>query len=335
MKMKNLMRKVCLALMALPFFFSLVSCEKKNETPAFTPSAELQKTFEADFPGATDAAWVQYDIYAVVSFSVPAKSAANRMTAWYTNTDDPKLMQKQQALSSDSDMLPASVPQAVKDAFNASVYNDPSVWRLDEVEIHYRYYEETPRTVYKIELDAIQAGKYDVDLFYDETGKLLKEEIDYDDIDDTGREWDDDDMPIDPGMMDKYIQFVNQKYPDYEIDEIERKHTRVEGYTTIIEVELEKRGLDEERNVYLNVDASWIATSKEIRFMELPQAIISKISAQYAGWEKEDEAEEWETAQNTTVYSIELEQENRNEDIEMLVFFDASGNVLKEIRKFD
>ena len=195
MRLTTRMKGWAIALMAaFPLVF--ISCNKENgDNSDFEPSAALLQVFQEDFPQATDVRWEKYDVYAVASFSMPTKASASARTAWYTNTATPELVQEQQNMPGLE-----FLPEAVRAAFNASVYNDPEIWVVDEVEVHFRHYDYSGvqnevRRIYKIELDARVAGRPDVDLFYEEDGTLLNEKLDYDDRDDHGH-WDDDDMPL-------------------------------------------------------------------------------------------------------------------------------------------
>lgn len=321
-------KKWAAAFLFMPVLIGLSSCEKENKNKGFEPSAALEQAFQEDFPTATEVAWVRYDVYAVASFKIPAKAEETKMTAWYTNTSSPELVQQQENIKG-LDFL----PEAVRNAFYASPYNQSDVWRVDEVEIHYRHYAGNQKT-YKIELDAIQAGKPDVDLFYDETGALLKEEFDYDD--DNGREWDDDDMPIDPSAYKQYVDFLQTRYPGYKIDDIERKNTK--EYGILIKAELEKGSGPEkdELDVYLTTDLTWKASSREIDYRSLSQEIKNAVEQKYPSskWEIEDDAKKWETS-DKVLYSIEAELESAGMETEVTAFFNEDGSFYKEFKKFD
>lgn len=324
------LKKLALSFLVLPALLGLSSCEHPDGGgDGFTPSAALEEAFKKDFPSATEVAWVRYDVYAVASFIVPAKAAETKMTAWYTNDAAPQLVQQQQNMPGLE-----SLPEAVRNAFYASAYNKSDTWRVDEVEVHRRHYA-ADQIIYKIELDALQAGKPDVDLFYDQDGVLLKEELDYDD--DNGRDWDDDDMPISPDAYQSCLDFLNSRYPDYRVDDLERMDTRQHG--TLFKAELEKRTgpEEEELDVFLSSDVQFLASSIEIPYRDLPQAVRTAAEQKYPApaWEIEDEAKEWETNENKLLYSIEAEQEERGMETEVTAFFQEDGTLFNEYKKFD
>lgn len=342
MRMFEKMKGWAIVLMAaFPLVF--MSCDNGNgnggDDTDFTPSAALLQAFQEDFPQAVDVRWEKYEIYAVASFSVPTKAASSDMTAWYTNTATPELVQEQQNMSGLE-----SLPEAVRNAFYTSLYNDPQVWRVDEVEIHFRHYDysgiqDEVRRVYKIELDAIVSGRPDVDLFYDEQGVLLNEKLDYDDDDRLGH-WDDDDMPLTGSISQAYVDFLNQKYPDYRIEELEREYSREYGMLVVAELEKSYRAKDDDRyedelEVYMKEDATWLGTSREIHYRSLPVVVQSAVDQKYprAQWEREDDAKEWDTPERP-LYSVELEQDGRYET-EVTAFFDVDGTLVKEVKKFD
>lgn len=348
MSISSRMKGWAVALMAA-FPLVIVSCDKENGKTqgGFTPSDALLQVFQEDFPQAVDVQWEQYDVYAVASFSMPTKATASSRTAWYTNTATPELVQEQRNMPGLE-----YLPDAVRAAFNASVYNDPQSWRVDEVEIHFRHYDYSgvqteARRIYKIELDAIAAGRPDVDLFYEENGTLLNEKLDYDDDDRDGHgHWDDDDMPISGENSQSYVDFLNQKYPDYRIEELEREYSR--EYGMLIVAELERKGhyakddddwdddrYEDELTVYMKEDATWLGTSKDMAYRNLPTAVFEAVGQKYPAsqWEWEDDAKEWDTPERT-LYSVELEQEGRYET-EVTAFFAEDGTFVKEVKKFD
>lgn len=341
MNAKRLINVFLSCIFCASFSWVLISCdsEKGDGGNSFEPSAALKEAFKSDFPTATDASWSSYDGYAIVSFNMAAKSSTASNVAWYTNTASPELVQTQEKLGADQGMLPASLPDAVKEAFNQTIYNDPAKWRLDEVEIHNRYYVHGyngSEKIYKIEMEAIRQGLYDVDLYFDENGVLLKECMDYDD--DRDHDWDDNDIPISSELMKRYSAAATEKYPDYEIDEIERISTRIQEYPVLILVEMESRtgNGDQEIDVFFQTDASWLATSFEIPYSQLPQAVSSAIQKDYAGWEMDD-VNRWETSisENALLYSVGMEKEEGNNDLEKIVFFKETGEVVRVVNIFD
>lgn len=337
MRLTTRMKGWAIALMAaFPLVF--ISCNKeKGDNSDFEPSAALLQVFQEDFPQATDVRWEKYDVYAVASFSMPTKASASARTAWYTNTATPELVQEQQNMPGLE-----FLPEAVRAAFNASVYNDPEIWVVDEVEVHFRHYDYSGvqnevRRIYKIELDARVAGRPDVDLFYEEDGTLLNEKLDYDDRDDHGH-WDDDDMPLTGSISQAYVDFLNQKYPEYRIEELEREYSREYGLLVVAELEWRGHGDGfeaEELEVYMKEDASWLGTSQEIHYRALPEEVQAAVDQRYPRnqWEREDDAEAWDTP-DQLLYSVELEKDGRYET-EVTAFFSEDGTLVKEYKKFD
>lgn len=362
MRIKTKMKEFAITMMAA-FSMLNVSCDPNGGGGTkgdFTPSDALKQALAEDFPGATDVQWTEYDVYAVASFyntvvveqaSKASSGTARDMTAWYTNTSSPELVQDQRTMQG-LEFLPA----AVRQAFESSAYNRPDVWRVDEVEVHNRRYgfdgqQNTVRRVYKIELDAIVAGRPDVDLFYDETGLLLNEKLDYDDRDDDDHIWDDDDMPFSDANNQAYVDFIKQKYPEYRIEEMEREYSR--GYGAMVVVaELERVRAqakdddwddddwdddrdDDELSVYMTEEATWIGTSQEMDYNAMPDAVRTAMNNRYprGQWDWEDDGKHWDCPSGQ-YYSVELEQEDRYET-ELTAYFQADGTFVKEVKKFD
>lgn len=340
MMMERMVKKVLWTFCSLSFVVFLASCDRdKDDNGSFTPSAALEKAFEADFPSAKDVKWMSYGDYAVVSFNMGSKALMADNLAWYTNTSSPELLQRQEVMGGEEGMLPSSLPQAVKDAFVSTGYADPAKWRVDEVEIQDRYYVSGysgSRRVYKIELDAVQPVLSDVDLYFDEQGVLLKECIDHDD--DVDQDWDDYDIPLSPEMVKKYVSAAQDKYPGYKVDEIERLATPVLEYPDLVLVEMEREvaGEDEEIAVFLKLDATWLATCFEQDFVMLPQAVKDVLQTSYVGWEIED-SYRWESSDATysTFYSVEMEKEEGSVEAERHVFFDETGKVMRTVSKYE
>ena len=119
-------------------------------------------------------------------------------------------------------------------------------------------------------------------------------------------------------------------------------------YGMLIVAELERKGhyakddddwdddrYEDELTVYMKEDATWLGTSKDMAYRNLPAAVFEAVGQKYPAsqWEWEDDAKEWDTPERT-LYSVELEQEGRYET-EVTAFFAEDGTFVKEVKKFD
>lgn len=188
----------------------------------------------------------------------------------------------------------SALPEAVKTAFKASEY---ASWKVDDVDMLER---KDMETVYIIEAEN---QNQEVDLYYSAEGILIKSVVNG-----SGSHA--------PQVTPSEIEaFIKEKYPQARIIEIESEKGMIE--VDIIHENISK-------DVYFNMQNTWLSTSWDIRGYALPGAITMAIAnnPSYAGY-RIDDAEYVETP-NGDYYLIELEKGNS----EIKVRFDASGNIL-------
>ena len=101
--------------------------------------------------------------------------------------------------------------------------------------------------------------------------------------------------------------FINEKYPNAKIMEIDVEDDRNDwdfGYT---EVDIIHNGIS--KDVLFDQTGDWHSTSWEVRQNELPEAVKNTINNQYGEY-RFDEAKRIEKADGTIYYRIELEKMN-------------------------
>lgn len=251
----------------------------------YTPGDKVVNEFNTKYPQAKNVTWETKAGYNVADFfdgDYETEAWFNEQGLWVmTETDIPY----------------AALPAAVKQSFETSLYKD---WRVDDVDKLER--SDTDGPVYVIE---VEQGETDVDLYYSETGVLIKEIKDQDNEEGY--------QPV--TIPEELVSFINTQYPGALILEFEREKNSVE--IDILDGKIHKE-------VTFALTNEWLKTEWEVRYMNLPPAVRVAVDNAYAGYEIDDDADYVETPAGN-YYLIEVE---RN-DQEKKVKFDAEGNELK------
>ena len=137
----------------------LISCDKEDDIRLSDVPNAVMSTFELKFPNVGYAEWEKKNGYYVADF-------------WQEGMDtqvwiDSKAEWKMTEL--DFGVNIQLLPEAVQTAFQGGKYAN---WRVDDIDKYERY----DRTFYLIEIET--KGEKDRDLYYDENGVLLKDEVD-------------------------------------------------------------------------------------------------------------------------------------------------------------
>lgn len=274
----------------------LSSCSERHNVEIYegVPEAVVE-AFAGMYPDATDVDWSEKDIYWVATFGeTPTKTASGRNSAWYDETGNWYMTEQNWT----NDRLPS----AVADAFAASEYGS---WRIEDIDYIRRYGVET---VYVLEVEGEKDGIWmEVDLYYTESGVLVKEVVDADPGYDYG-----DFIPSRPSSSIE--DFISQKYPGARIVDVENGRNGSE-----VEI-VDGRVV---RELYFDSTGNWIMTKTEVWYSSLPSAVQNVISTQYQNYRAED-ADYYETADNGNFYRIELESRYGDTVVEI----DAEGNIL-------
>ena len=290
--MKTLVKSLlCAATLAL----TVTGCEKADNHRSDTEvSPQVLKTFAEQFPGAENVMWSVKGNYAVANFYWTGSRAAIGQTncsAWFDNSDGAWSM-------TETEVRFTSLPQAVKEAFEASEY---ATWQIDnEVDVLYRNGEVEPE-VYVLE---VKLDGREMDLYYTPDGVLVKS------LADAGENYD-------------YGEFIPSA-PSAGVDEYIRTHYAA---ARVIDVDVENGGTEVElldngvkRELLFDRNGAWIHTKTEVRRAELPAAVTNAWAASEYAESKSfrlDDADYFETAAEGTFYRLELE--SRNGDVKIKI----------------
>lgn len=274
-------------------FFSITSCSNEdNPSEGFGPNGagnipqEVINQFNQDYPEAQNVKWdVQNDGHYTVDF----KNQKGNNTAWYSNWGEWDMTRAEIPFN--------ALPDAVMAAFEDSSYETNSGWLADnEVDMLIRNGNET---LYVIEVTKRENGiETEVDLYFTANGVLVKEIADSE----PGNNYHEY-LPQQPaGNIQAWL--ANSKYNNAGIVDIEREN----GGT---EVELIHNGQKVE--ILFSASQQWIYTKTEYKRKDqhlLPEALLNAVrqSAEWAsGYNRLEDVDFYETAQNGNYYSVELE----------------------------
>ena len=281
--------KIYTLLLALSVTWSLQSCDNDDDGSIAVP-AELQSAFSSKFPNAANVKWETKSGYYVADFYDGYEASA-----WFTQDGKWQM--------TETDIPYNALPQAVKMSFENSEY---ASWKRDDIDKLERTGVET---VFVIE---VEKQNQEVDLYYSADGTLIKSIVDTDD---------DNSEHLPVQLTEAMKNFINEKYPNARIMEVDVEDNRNDwdfGYT---EVDIIHNGIP--KDVLFNQTGNWDSTSWEVRQDELPEAVNSTLNNQYREY-RFDEAEYIEKADGTIYYRIELEKGN----VDKVVNIGENGTVL-------
>ena len=148
-------------------------------------------------------------------------------------------------------------------------------------------------TVFVIE---VEKQNQEVDLYYSADGTLIKSIVDTDD---------DNSEHLPVQLTEAMKNFINEKYPNARIMEVDVEDDRNDWDFGFTEVDIIHNGIS--KDVLFNQTGNWYSTSWEIRQNELPEAVNNTLNNQYGEY-RFDEAKRIEKADGTIYYRIELEK---------------------------
>lgn len=264
----------------------LQSCsnDDDDDLPGSKVPEAVRNAFDSSFSNTANVSWETKNVsngqYYKAEFSNKSDNGY-KTEAWYT-ADGSWYM-------TETEMPYNAIPQAVKTSFETGEY---ASWKRDNEVERIERAGAAKEVIYIIEVESPQ--DVDMDLIYSADGILIKAVNDDGDGDNGSL------LPDVPSeMVTAATEFIQAKYPNARIIEIERERGMVE--IDIIHDNLSKE-------VVLNSNYEWVSTSWDV--YALPVAVTDAISAsQYSGY-KVDDAEFFETPAGN-YYLIELEQGNR------------------------
>lgn len=272
------MRKLVLGAMIALGAISLQSCDKDDDGK-LQVTAELQEAFEAKYPNVSSHVdWTRNGEFYEAGFS----ESGYENKAWFT-TDGVWVM-------TEYDIRYEQLPEAVKEAFEASQY---ASWKLDDVD---KIEKSDMSTLYVLE---IESGELEYELSYLEDGTLIREST----------EWDDH-VPVSPGNITEVKDLVLEMYPQAKILDIEEDDGG-------IEVEIRDGRLQKDV-FFVRKDGAllWAYTSYEMdddNWSLIPDAVKQTLrQLVQEGWEIDDDIDYYENASGV-FYRVEVEDRNDNE----------------------
>ncbi len=301
------MRIKSLALVLAVSGITLVSCEKEN-TNTLRIDREIENAFREQYSDATRVGWDFREGYYVADFWLNQVEAH----AWYT----PQAAWHM----TETDVRYADLPQAVRDAFEASEYAD---WRIDDVDM----LEHPDReTIYVIE---VEQAKVEYDLYFTADGVLVKAVQDGAGTgtgngtgsgsgsggtgDGTGTGGGSSHRPT--TIQESIRAWIAERYPEARIVDIETERGTIE--VDIVDGRTP-------REVVFSSEGEWRYTETEIRQSDLPATVLDALKAsQYGSWRIDDV--DHRDSPTGEYYLVELESGER----EVVVKIDASGNILQ------
>lgn len=277
--------------------WSLHSFDNDDDDSIAVPAA-LQEAFSSKYPNVKNVKWETKAGYYVADFYDGYEASA-----WFT-TDGNWHM-------TETDIPYTALPDPVKSAFETSEYK---TWKKDDVD---KLERQGIETVYVIE---VENQNQEIDLYYSADGVLIKS------IADT----DDENSHLPTTQLSAAMKtFIEEKYAGARIVEVDVENDKSDWDYGFTEVDIIHFDSDINRNtskeVLFDKNGEWYSTSWDVRKNELPVAVTTTISNQYAGYQIDD-AEYFEMAAGTAYYLIELEG-NNTPDINIKIA--ADGTILK------
>ncbi|MDD4847867.1 MAG: PepSY-like domain-containing protein [Bacteroidales bacterium] len=255
-------------------FFS--SCKKNEPVPGGNQNVE--STFNQMFPNATQVEWETKSDYWIADF----RHDGTDKTAWFESNGIWKMTESDETFN--------RLPEIVKNAFKAGEY---SSWRVEDVDILDRLNYER---LFVIE---IEQGESEADLFYTNTGSLVKIEFDSNDDDYFNQ------LPT--SIASGIETFIQTRYPGATIVEIDQEDNMIE-----VEILFEMSKVE----VYFDQAENWLHSSRDVSYQQVIQTVKDMLATtEYASWHIDDidfiEVPEY------NFYKFELEQGNQEVTVQI------------------
>lgn len=271
-------RLIILALAVAGMF--LVGCD--NDDDGIKVDKAIENAFKQQYPDATRVEWEKKSDYYVASFrqnNTEAEAWYNTQAVWHMT---------------ETDVIYADLPQAVKTAFEASEY---AGWKVDDID---KLECLGMETVYIIE---VEQGNTEYDLYYSPEGVFIKAVADG-----SGSGY------LPPEILPAIKEYIATKYPQARIADIEKERN-------MIEVDIVDGRIS--RELLFTLEGEWVQTKTEVRQSDVPQIVLTAWSnSQYGSW-KIDDIDHYITTTGE-YYIFELESGSQEIDLKI----DSEGNIL-------
>lgn len=254
-----------------------------NNKKGYRPDARIVSAMNAKYPKATKIEWEQKHGYQVAEYYENGVESE----AWFDNNG--------KWLMTESDVKYASLPAAIRNTFEKSMY---ATWKKDDVD---KIERDGMSPVYIVEVE--KEGQ-DMDLYFTQNGMLVKA------VDEHSRgEWGDY-RPVMPVIKDKVLQ----KYGDATIINTNKKGGKL--YVDIVDHNKPKELVFD--------DNEWVATSWKVDQADVPSVVMKAFrESEYNNYRIND-IMFYESADNS-YYRFNLEQGNKNVDLSV----DSAGKIVK------
>lgn len=247
---------------------TLAGCSKDDDDNNVKVGQDIETAFRGQYPDASRVEWEMKSGYYVADF----RHNNTEAEAWYT----PQAVWHM----TETDVLFANLPQAVKDAFQTCEY---AAWRVDDVDmLEYPDVE----TAYVIE---VEQGKAEYDLYFSPDGTLLKA------VADTGNS-----TYQPPVLLPEIKEYIAANYPQARITDVDKERNTIEVDIT---------DGTTRRELTFTADGGWLCTKTDMLKADVPQLVLDALAAsQYGSWQI-DEVDLCETPDGD-YYWFELESGN-------------------------
>lgn len=245
------------------FFYS---CDDDDDS--IVVPAETRLAFEQKYPSVGKVEWEYESKYIVAEF-------------WYNNVETSAWFDSQgNWYMTESDITYASLPQVVKNSFEATEY---AKWRIDDIDMIEQLNTEK---FYVIE---VESGNQEVDLYFSTDGILFKTIMNSPGF------------AYAPQIVSAAMQtFIDQRYPQARIIDVEAEGAMIE-----VDIIHENRSKD----VYFDLKDQWMYTSWDVYRSEWPTSVTSLVtSGEYTGYIIDDV--DYVETPTGNHYLVELEKGN-------------------------
>lgn len=208
--------------LALLSVFCLFACDDSDDdcNKCIFKVADMQFKKDYDVNKISDLKWEQKGDYVLASFNTD-EAGVSLMRVWYDVDDD---YSKATRVKEAKKYALSSLPEAVKNALEASQYGNVELWKIDEVELEENFVGGVYKAFYEVELSSVTIIDLEAELIIDpDKQEILFAREEKDDSDDTDDN--DEDTYI---VNEQLLNAVHKIYPDAVILEAEVEDGKIE-----------------------------------------------------------------------------------------------------------
>ena len=270
-------------LLLIFFLISGIAMAGCNQKQHYRPDSKIVKAFTSQYPKAKKIEWEQKKGYYVAEFNFNNVETES----WYDSNGN--------WVMTESNIKYNSLPQAIRDHFEKSIYNN---WKKEDID---KIERPGMEPVYILE---IEKEEQDLELYYTENGTLAKTVTD-------GHK---DNLANYQPVALTIQKIIKQKYPNAIIIETDMENGKYE-------VDILDNGRMKE--LIFN-DTTWEATYWEVNKSEVPNVVMEAFRQSTYGKYRIDEIHFFETPTNR-YYHFELEQGDKDAYLSI----DTNGKIME------